>query len=60
MQDNEAPTPQALPDKPPPKGCCSKIAAFLTVGPEVKLALDIGSTRLALSLSLGRRERERA
>jgi hypothetical protein len=53
------PTPDALPDKPPKGGgsCCSKIAAFLTVGPELALRLYLGPIRIVAAVSLGRRER---
>lgn len=55
MQEN---TPSALPEKPPTKptgGCCSSIATFLGLGPQVVGWLSIGPLRFELGLTLSRR-----
>jgi hypothetical protein len=49
----------AQPDTPPPTGggCCSSIAAFLKIGPEVRLVVTIIGLDFGIALSIGRRER---
>lgn len=53
---------QLLPDKPPPDkkgGCCSKIAAFLSIGPRIGVSATVGGTRVELALFLGRADKPR-
>jgi len=49
----------AQPDTPPPSGggCCSKIAAFLAIGPWVRLGATVAGIDFAIELSVGRRAR---
>ena len=51
--------PTAQPDTPPPSGggCCSKIAAFLSIGPWVRLGATVAGLDFAIELSVGRRAR---
>lgn len=61
--ENNSPEYNAQPDKPPPSGggCCSKIATFLGISPEVRFTIRVFDVSLVeVAFGVGRKPRERA